>query len=74
MTVILNKNKRVTQIHATAVTIYSSSSKVYINNKQIKGWSNGAVIRFMPGIYLLSDDNGSTKKIVVGYEPMAVRL
>ena len=71
---ILNENKRVTHIHATPVTIYSSSSKIYKNNKQIKGWSNGAVIRFMPGIYLLSDDNGSTKKIVVGYEPMTVRL
>ena len=71
---ILKENKRVTHVHATPVTIYSSSSTVYKNNKRIKEWSNGAAIMFMPGKYLLSDDTGASKKIVVGSEPMTVKL
>lgn len=71
---ILKENKRVTHIHATPVTIYSKSSSVYKNNKRIKEWSNGAAIMFMPGKYLLSDDNGASQKIVVGSEPMTVNL
>lgn len=71
---ILKENKRVTHIHATPVTIYSSSSTVYKNNKRIKEWSNGAAIMFMPGKYLISDDTGASMKIEVGSEPMTVRL
>ncbi len=70
----LKENKRVKHIHATPVTIISKSSTVYKNNKQIKEWSNGKPVMFMPGKYLISDDEGNTKKIVVGTEPMEVRL
>lgn len=71
---ILKENKRITHIHATPVTIRSSSSCIYKDNKKIKEWEDGATIMFMPGKYLLSDDDGNTKKIVVGREPMEVRL
>ena len=71
---ILKENKRITHIHATPVRIISSSSCIYKNNKKIKNWYSGATIMFMPGKYKLSDDNGHTKKITVGSEPMVVRL
>lgn len=71
---MLQKNKRTTHIHATSVTIYSKSNRVYKNNKQIKEWTNGATIMFMPGKYMLSDDFGNSKKIIVGSEPMTVNL
>lgn len=71
---ILKENKRTTHIHATPVTIYSNSSNVYKNNKRIIEWSNGAAIMFMPGKYLLSDDNGSKKVIKVGSEPIVVKM
>lgn len=71
---ILKENKRTTHIHATPVTIYSSSSSIYKNNKRIKEWSNGATIMFMPGKYLLSDYEGNTLTIVVGSEPMTINL
>ena len=71
---ILKENKRVKHIHATPVTIISKSSIVYKNNKQIKEWSNGTPVMFMPGKYLISDDLGNTKKIVVGTEPLEVNL
>ena len=71
---ILKENARVTHIHATPVIITSRSSKIYKNNKQIKGWKNGATIMFMPGKYMLSDDEGNTKIIIVGTKPMLVRL
>lgn len=71
---ILKKNKQTTHIHATPVTIYSRASEIYKNNKKIKGWSNGNTIMFMPGKYLISDDVGNTKNIVVGSEPMEVKL
>lgn len=71
---MLKENKRVTHIHATPVTIYSGSSGIYKNNKKIKEWTNGATIMFMPGKYILSDDDGNSKKIVVGSKPMEIRL
>ena len=72
---ILKKNKRTTHIHATPVTIYApQSARIYKNNKKIEEWTNGAVIMFMPGKYMLSDDFGNTQKITVGSEPMTVNL
>jgi hypothetical protein len=71
---ILKENKRITHIHATPVTIRSSSSCIYKDNKKIKEWEDGATIMFMPGKYLLSDDRGNTKKIVVGSKPMEVKM
>lgn len=71
---ILKENKMVAHVHATPVTIFSSSSCVYKNNKRIKEWTNGATIMFMPGKYLLSDDNGRTKKIIVESEPIVIDL
>jgi hypothetical protein len=71
---ILKENARVTHVHATPVKILSSSSRIYKNNKQIKGWTTGATIMFMPGEYMLSDDEGNTKIIIVGTKPMLVRL
>ena len=70
----LKENKRVTHIHATPVTIYSKSSSIYKNNKKIKEWKNGATIKFMPGKYLLSDDKGRTREIIVGDKPMEVLM
>ena len=71
----LKKNKRTTHIHATSVTIYAPQSAcIYKNNKKIEEWTNGAVIMFMPGKYMLSDDFGNTQKITVGSEPMTVNF
>ena len=70
----LKENKKITHIHATPVTIYSQSSSIYKNNKKIKEWQNGKPVMFMPGKYLLSDDRGNTKKIVVGDKPMEIKL
>lgn len=62
-------------IHATPVKIYANSSRIYKNNKEIKGWKNGATIMFMPGKYELSDYMGNTKIITVKKdEPMTVTL
>ena len=71
---ILKENKQITHIHATPVTIHSNSSCIYKDNKMIKEWEDGATIMFMPGKYMLSDDDGNTKKIEVGTEPLEVHL
>ena len=71
---ILNDKTRVTHVHATPVKIYAHSHSVYKNNKRIKGWTNGTAIMFMPGKYMLSDDNGNKMKIAVGTDPMEVHL
>lgn len=71
---VLKENKKVAHVHATPVTIISSSSSVYKNNKKIKDWHSGATILFMPGKYLISDDNGNTKKIKVESTPLTVVL
>ena len=71
---VLKENKKITHIHATPVIIRSNSSSIYKDNKKIKEWEDGATIMFMPGKYLLSDDRGNTKKIVVGDKPMEVKL
>ena len=70
----LKENKRSTHIHATPVTITSESEKMYKNNKQIKGWISGVPVMIMPGKYLLSNGHGKNKKIVVGSQPMDVKL
>ena len=71
---VLKENRRITHVHAIPVKIYSDSHSIYKDNKKIKEWSDGAVIMFMPGNYLLSDDRGHTKKITVGSEPFEVHL
>jgi len=71
---VLKENKKVTHIHATPVTIYSNSKYIYKNKKRIKDWTNGATIMLMPDKYILEDDDGNTKKIVVGDKPMEVKM
>ena len=71
---VLKENRRITHVHATPVKIYSDSPSIYKNNKKIKEWTNGATIMFMPGTYELSDEDGNSKKIIVGSEPFEVHL
>lgn len=71
----LEKNKNQVDIHAVDVTIISSASYVYKNNKKIQGWKSGIPIKMMPGKYLISDSQDSWKKIVVEpNKPMQVFL
>ena len=75
ITFTLKENKNVTHVHATSVTIYSSGTKIYKDNKKVKEWSNSnTTIKLMPGKYEISDDKGNKKKIKVGSEPMEVHL
>lgn len=70
----LKKNKNVKEIHATPVTIFSKSksSRIYKNYKVIKEWKNGATIMFMPGKYLLTDDNDNEYELKVSDKPMTI--
>ena len=70
----LNKNENRIDIHATPVTIISSSKSIYKNNKKLEGWRSGTPTMFMPGEYMLSDDRGYTKVIKVGSTPMKVQM
>ena len=71
----LERNALVDHVHATPVTIYSSGSKVYKNNKEIKEWNyHNKTVHLMPGKYSISDNMNKIKKIVVGTEPMSVLL
>lgn len=71
----LKKNKNIREIHATPVHIYSNSTKVYKNNKEIKDWEkSGDLVLIMPGEYIISDKSGNTRKIEVGTNPMDVYL
>ncbi len=70
----LEKNVNYTHVHATPVTIISSASAVYLDNKKIEGWISGKPVMLMPGKYLLTDDNKSKEKIIVGSEPITVEL
>ena len=71
----LKKNKNIKEIHATKVRIYSNSSRVYKNNKIIKGWEkSGDIVLIMPGKYEISDQDRNVQKIVVGSEPMDIFL
>lgn len=72
---LLKKNNNIKEIHATPVRIFTNSSKVYKNNKQIEDWKkSGDVVKIMPGKYEISDNNQNCKQIVVGLEPMDVVL
>ena len=71
---LLKKNKNIKEIHATPVTIISSSKNIYKNNKRLEDWESGLPIKFMPGEYMLSDDRGNSKIIQVGTSPMKVTL
>ena len=68
----LKKNENRIDIHATPVTIVSSSKRIYKNNKKLEGWVSGKPVMFMPGKYMLSDDDGKEKVINVGTKPMKV--
>ena len=71
----LKENKRTTHIHPTPVTIYSKSPRIFQNNKEIKGWTNGATIKLMPGEYRLSDnDDEKNMTIIVGKDSLKVNL
>ena len=71
----MKKNKNIREIHATPVHIYSNSTKVYKNNKEIKDWEkSGDLVLIMPGEYIISDKSGNTRKIEVGTNPMDVYL
>lgn len=75
----LKKNENKIVIGAIAVTIYSlsKSSRIFKNQRQIKEWKkSGDVVYFMPGKYLLSDDDYNEYKLVVkkGSAPMTVKF
>lgn len=61
-----------THIHATPVKIFSNSKHIYKNGKMIKDWYSGAVIKFMPGKYGLSDEEMRVHEITVGLKPMTI--
>lgn len=67
----LEKNKgQTTIINPTPITIYSSSTRLYKNNREIKGWSSGAVVKFMPGVKCrISDDNDNHCIFAAGTTP-----
>ena len=76
---ILKKNENRKVIGAVEVTIYSlsNSSRIYKNQRQIKEWKkNGDMVKFMPGKYLLSDDDYNEYKLVIkkGSAPLTVRF
>ena len=70
----LKKNENRVDIHATPVTIYSSSKRLYKNNKELVGWKSGVPIKFMPGEYMISNDEGDSKVITVGTTPMEIKF
>ena len=76
---LLKKNENKVVIGAVEVTIYSlsNSTRIYKNQRQIKEWKkNGDVVKFMPGKYLLSDNDYNEYKLVVkkGSAPMTVKF
>lgn len=75
----LKKNENKVVIGAVAVTIYSlsNSTRIFKNQRQIKEWKrSGDVVNFMPGKYLLSDDDYNEYKLIVkkGSAPMTVKF
>lgn len=70
----LEKNRNVLEVHPIPIIIKSKSKNIYKNNKEIKGWSNGKAIKFMPGKYLISDENGNGKVIEVIDKTFIVNL
>ena len=67
----LEKNQgQTTVINPTPIRIYSNSIHLYKNNKEIKGWSDGAVVYFMPGVKCrLSDDDDNHCIFAAGTTP-----
>lgn len=63
LTYHLEKNQN--KVRAVPVTIYSNSKRLYKNQRLIPEWHNGATIKFLPGKYMLSDDDGNEKIIDV---------
>lgn len=70
----LVENENIDIVHATPVTIYATSKYIYKDNKRIKEWKNGTAVKFMPGTYMLSDDDGNMFKLKVGRKPFTVRI
>lgn len=71
----LKKNKNVKEIHATPVRIFTTSSKVYKNNKEIGEWrKSGDVVMIMPGKYEISDKDDNKERVVVGTDSINVFL
>ena len=71
----LEENHEVEHVHATPVTIISTGTKVFKNNKQIKEWTPGHnTVSLMPGKYQITDDIGGKEKIKVGTDSMEVYL
>ena len=74
---ILKKNENKTVIGAVTIYSLSNSRRIYKNQRQIKEWKkNGDVVKFMPGKYLLSDDDYNEYKLVIkkGSPPLTVRF
>lgn len=75
----LKKNEKKVVYGAVEVTIYSlsNSKRMFKNQRQIKEWKkSGDVVNFIPGKYLLSDDDYNEYKLVVkkGSAPMTVKF
>ena len=71
----LKKNRNLDEIHAVLVTINSSASTVYKNNKRLEGWAKEKPMKFMPGKYYISDDKDNEMFIKVERDrPMTVDL
>lgn len=75
LSVELVKNTNRVDIHATDVTIETSSNRVYKNNKLIKEWSRSTrTVKMMPGTYWISDGYDHRKKVTVGEAAITVEL
>ncbi len=71
----LKKNKNIKEVHATPVRVFSNSSRIYKNNKELEDWNkSGDVVLIMPGKYEISDDNGAVKRVEVGADSLEVYL
>lgn len=71
----VSKNLVVYEEHPTPVTVYSTSKKIFKNNKCIKSWFNGGVIFLMPGrTYKITRSSGQGQKIKVGTIPMSITI
>lgn len=77
LTYTLKENKKYIEVYPTSVCIHTepSCSKVYKNNKRLKGWrKSGDIVLIMPGKYILSDNKGNRCKILVSSSPLEVHL
>ncbi len=73
---IAKNTRKQIDIHATPVTINSSSRYIYKDCKRIKEWHNsGDVVYLMPDrTYLISDDHGRNHWLEVGNNPMEITV